>query len=255
MMTNNFIWYELMTTDVDAAQKFYGHVLGWKAMDSGQADINYRILMAKDEGIGGMMAIPIETVSMGMKPIWFGYINVPDVDKAIRQITAVGGLVQWPATDIPNVGRIARMTDPQGVGFYIMTPTGEGKSTAYAEGVSGHCSWNELRTSDGKAGLRFYSEQFGWTNTRNMDMGPMGTYHVFSAGSGDIGGMMTMSPECQTPMWLYYFCVDDIQEAMGRVVAAGGVVTFGPQQVPGGGWIIHATDPQDCKFALVGPKN
>ena len=25
----NFIWYDLMTTDVDAAQKFYGDVVGW----------------------------------------------------------------------------------------------------------------------------------------------------------------------------------------------------------------------------------
>ncbi|PRC94265.1 VOC family protein [Solimicrobium silvestre] len=254
-MTSNFIWYELLTTDIDAAAKFYSHVVGWKVVDSGQSEMDYRIWMAKEDGIGGLMSIPAEAASSGMKSCWFGYINVPDTDKAVAEIIAAGGQVQWPATDIPNVGRIARMSDPQGAGFYVMTPLGTGKSVAYAEGVPGHCSWNELRTSDGAAGLKFYSKQFGWTNISNMDMGPMGTYHVFSANTeGDIGGVMTMSPECHSPSWLYYFCVDNIDAAMARVVSAGGVVTNGPHQVPGGGWIIQGVDPQACKFALVGPK-
>lgn len=254
-MTSNFIWYELFTNDMEAAQKFYGHVVGWHTMDSGQTDKDYRILMAKDVGIGGLMAIPPDAAQQGMKPRWLGYISVPDVDKAVTAITTVGGLVQWPATNIPNVGRIARVSDPQGAEFYVMTPSGEGKSAAYAEGVPGHCSWNELHTSDGAAGLKFYSEQFGWTNTKNMDMGPMGTYHVFSVDSHeDIGGMMTMAPDCQSPAWTYYFCVDDIETAKTRVIEAGGVVVMGPHAVPGGGWIIQAIDPQECKFALVGPK-
>jgi predicted enzyme related to lactoylglutathione lyase len=256
MMTSNFIWYELFTTDVDAAQKFYSQVVGWKVTDSGQADIDYRIWMAKEVGIGGMMAMPADVAAQGMKPIWLGYINVPDVDKALAAIVAVGGQVRMPATDIPNVGRIACLTDPQGAGFYVMTPKGDGKSESYAEGVPGHCSWNELHTSDSAAGLKFYSEQFGWTNTQNMDMGPMGTYHVFSADSKqDIGGMMTMNPEDgQSPAWLYYFCVDNIDAAVARVIDARGVVTFGPHQVPGGGWVIVGIDPQQGKFALVGPK-
>jgi len=29
--SSNFVWYELMTTDTDAAEAFYGHVLGWRA--------------------------------------------------------------------------------------------------------------------------------------------------------------------------------------------------------------------------------
>jgi predicted enzyme related to lactoylglutathione lyase len=136
-----------------------------------------------------------------------------------------------------------------------MTPLGDGKSAAYAEGVPGHCSWNELHTSNGAAGLKFYTEQFGWTKSRGMDMGPMGTYHFFSADAKqDIGGMMTMAPDCPSPTWLYYFCVDNIEAAAARVVAAGGKVVNGPHEVPGGGWIIQAIDPQACKFALVGPK-
>jgi uncharacterized protein len=254
-MTSNFIWYELLTTDVDAAQKFYGDVVGWTFQDSGQESMDYRMLMAQNVGIGGMMSIPNDPGAAAMKPCWLGYISVPDVDRAIGAITALGGKVHMPATDLPNVGRIAMLSDPQGALIYIMTPTGAGESAAYAEGVPGHCSWNELHTSDGAAGLKFYTEQFGWGNPRDMDMGPMGKYHIVSGGSGgDIGGIMTMAPDTTHPSWLYYFCVDDIAAADARVKAAGGAVVMGPHEVPGGGWMIQAIDLQGGKFALVGPK-
>jgi predicted enzyme related to lactoylglutathione lyase len=253
--TSNFIWYELFTTDTVAAQKFYGHVVGWTTVDSGQADKDYQILMAKDQAVGGMLAIPKDAPNQDAKPRWLGYIHVADVDKTVSQITAVGGHVHWPATDIPDVGRIARVSDPQGVEFYVMAPKGEGKSTAYAEGVPGHCSWNELQTTSAADALKFYKEHFGWTSSRSMEMGPMGSYHVISAdGKGDMGGMMNMAPECQSPAWQFYFCVDDIDAAQARATAAGGVVLNGPHQVPGGGWIVQAKDPQDCTFALVGPR-
>jgi predicted enzyme related to lactoylglutathione lyase len=32
-----FVWYELMTTDVPEATRFYGEVIGWSVRDSGRA--------------------------------------------------------------------------------------------------------------------------------------------------------------------------------------------------------------------------
>jgi predicted enzyme related to lactoylglutathione lyase len=122
-ITSNFIWYELFTTDTAAAQKFYGQVVGWTTVDSGQADKDYQILMAKDQGVGGMLAIPKDAANQDAKPRWLGYIHVADVDKAVSQITAVGGHVHWPATDIPDVGRIARVSDPQGVLLHVHSPS------------------------------------------------------------------------------------------------------------------------------------
>ena len=34
----------------------------------------------------------------------------------------------------------------------------------------------------------------------------------------------------------------------------GGKIMHGPQQVPGGGWIVQAADPQGAAFALVGTR-
>ena len=68
------------------------------------------------------------------------------------------------------------------------------------------------------------------------------------------GGMFN-DPMSVQPHWLYYFAVADIDAAVGRVVGAGGKVNHGPQEVPGGAWIIQGVDPQGAAFALVGSRN
>ena len=61
-------------------------------------------------------------------------------------------------------------------------------------------------------------------------------------------------PPQMPPVWLPYFNVSGIDAAMAAISAQGGAVTHGPMEVPGGGWIIHGTDPQGAYFALTGPR-
>ena len=65
---------------------------------------------------------------------------------------------------------------------------------------------------------------------------------------------MKKVPDMPMPMWLYYVAVDDIDAAQKRVTDNAGVSIFGPTEVPGGMWIVHALDPQQALFAMVGPK-
>jgi uncharacterized protein len=253
-MASQFIWYELMTTDTGAAAAFYGGVLGWIANEAGPAANGYRILTMNGIAVGGLMTLPAEAAKAGMRPLWLGYIGVPDVDKSSASIVAASGAVCMPATDIPAVGRIAMLADPQGAAFYVMTPTGSGPATSFAPGKPGHGAWHELHARDGAAALGFYCGQFGWTKAQEMDMGPMGIYYLFNDGSGErLGGMMG-DAQAPRPFWLYYFCVEDIDPAHRRVTANGGAVLRGPHQVPTGEWIIQAQDPQGAPFALVGPR-
>jgi predicted enzyme related to lactoylglutathione lyase len=66
------IWYELLTPDADAAQRFYGDVVGWTVSDSGQPGMDYRILEAGDGPAGGLMQITDQMP--GMQPVWLGYV-------------------------------------------------------------------------------------------------------------------------------------------------------------------------------------
>ncbi len=248
-MSSRFIWYELLSADADAASVFYAEVVGWNIQDSGMPGGAYSILHAGSSMVGGMMTLPADAAASGMKPGWLGYVHVPDVDRAIGEIRAAGGMPLMPGTDIPGVGRFAMLADPQGAFFYVMTPASDGKSTAFSPGTIGHVGWNELHAADGEAALAFYRAQFGWEKGDEHDMGPMGKYVLFHAGGEEAGGMMTKhSPGA--PQWLFYFNVDDVTAGAARVSAAGGVVLNGPHQVPGGQWIVQCQDPQGAMFAL-----
>ncbi len=253
-MASNFIWYELITSDMDAAATFYGEVAGYSVTNSGQPGMDYRQwTLADGSFVGGMMKIPDEAAKLGMPPNWQGYIAVPDIDAAVAAIEADGGKCHMPKTVIPGVGAFAMVGDPQGASFYVMAPEGDGESTAFQPITPGHCGWNEYHGKDGDAAADFYLKHFGWTRDEPMDMGPMGKYHLFSIDGIQTGGLMTDS-NFPHPAWLYYINVDDIDAAAARVTGAGGRVLFGPQEVPGGQWILNGEDPQGAMFSLVGPR-
>jgi uncharacterized protein len=247
------IWYELMTSDPDAAQAFYTHVIGWSAgqfpgAPEGAAD--YRIFSAPDgEGVGGMMKPP----EGGPPPGWFGYIGVDDVDAAVARIQSAGGSVHMPPTDIEGVGRLAMVADPQGVVFYVMKGSSPEGSSAFKRMAPGHGEWNELVTTDDQAALDFYGEQFGWKKDGAMPMGEMGDYSFLGHDGGMIGAVMKAPPGV-TPGWNYFFRVGDIDEAKQRIEDAGGSISQGPIEVPGGDFVIYAADPQGAKFGVVGSR-
>ncbi|MGA9027682.1 MAG: VOC family protein [Steroidobacteraceae bacterium] len=254
-MTSSFIWYELLTSDPAAAARFYGEVLGWTAGDSGHPGMDYRIFSMQGVGVGGLMAFPPGAVESGMRPMWLGYVSVADVDASVARFLAAGGALHMPARDLPNVGRIAMIADPQGALLYVMTALGSGPATSFAPRKPGHGGWHELHTKDWAAALAFYRDQFGWNQVHAMDMGHMGTYLQFNFGSGPMVGGMMNDADADRPFWLYVFNVDDIDTAHGRVISNGGEVPLGPLPVPTGEWVLHARDPQGARFALVGGKH
>src|SRR4051812_50206375 len=82
-MSSHFIWYELLTTDANAAQRFYTDVVGWSVHSGTTPGMDYRHLMAPDgEGIGGMLQLTGQMKAGGGGPPWLRYIHVPDVAAA-----------------------------------------------------------------------------------------------------------------------------------------------------------------------------
>ncbi|MDT9599027.1 VOC family protein [Sphingosinicella rhizophila] len=254
--TGGFIWYELMTTEQDAAIAFYEAVVGWSASDQTMAemgDFRYTILSAGDRQIGGLMQLTDEMLGHGARPAWVGYIGVPDTDAAAKQIVAAGGSVHMGPDDIPNVGRFAMVGDPGGAVFYVMTPLPRSDVPPPAEpNELANISWHELYAGNGQeAAFDFYSRQFGWETMEMMDMGPMGQYRIFGSNGVRMGGMMDQPAEMPVSAWSFYVDVDGIDAAIDRITANGGKVAMGPHQVPGGSWIVQAFDPQGAFFALV----
>lgn len=249
MPHNQFVWYELVTSDIDAALRFYGAVLGWESRDYPGSPERYAIVSAKDEGVGGIMRLP-----EGMtQPFWLGYIATADIGEAVERFKTSGGSLHKGPWEIPSVGRLALVSDPQGAGLAFIQVASEQPGRAFDQHKPGHGNWHELHTTDPAAAFAFYAEQFGWSKGEAMDMGPMGTYQIFKSGDPQIGGMLK-AQDGQPPGWLYYFGTESIRAAVDRIGGAGGTVLREPAEVPGGAFIIHAKDPQGALFALVGPR-
>ena len=248
-----FVWYELMTTDVDAADAFYRAVIGWSAQDWGPPDMRYIVMSAGEKMVAGVMPLPAEVRAAGGRPNWYGYIGTDDVDTATQRVSQAGGAVHRAPADIPSVGRFSVVADPQGAVFMLFKPSGEDNSPA-ASGTPGHVGWRELFASNWQSALDFYAAQFGWSKADAMDMGPLGTYQLFAAGGEPIGGMMNKPDEIPSPVWQFYFNVAEADAAAARVSEHGGRILSGPRQVPGGSWILQCMDPQGAMFALVAGK-
>ena len=263
----DFIWYELITSDADAAAEFYGKIVGWKSTASEQPDMDYRMFsMDGEQPVAGLMAMTPDMASGGAKPGWLGYIEVDNVDKMAASVADGGGTVSMEPKDIADVGRFALVADPQGAPFFVMRGLSdeESLSFSYDQPRMGHCAWNELSTTNPAAAKHFYGQRFGWVQDGEMDMGPLGKYeflrHAGRApegspmGAGMIGAVMPKMPEMPVSAWTFYFRVPDIDAAVERICANGGTITQEPMEIPGGDFSMNAIDPQGAHFALVGAR-
>ena len=256
--TGDFIWYELMTSDADAAKDFYDAVVGWEIGEGAAEFQGYRMINSDGGFAGGVLPITDEMRQHGARPTWLGYLHVSDVDSAVASIEGDGGTALM-THDIPNVGRIAMVTDPQGAPFYVMKPTPpandpNARSDVFSVDRPRHVRWNELSTTDPEAAVDFYRSQFGWGQEGAMPMGEMGDYRFIQSGGDTIGAVMRKPPQLPASTWTYYFGVEDIDRAAEAVTSGGGQVVNGPMEIPGGEFALNAIDPQGAAFGLVGPR-
>jgi hypothetical protein len=253
----DFIWYELMTPDAEGSKAFYDALVGWNFGEAAAEYNGYRMINRSDGGFaGGVLPLTDEMQQHGARPMWLGYILVPDVDSALREIEQAGGKGYMGPHDIPNVGRIAMVADPQGAPFYIMKPIPPAgrenePSDVFSPSEQQRVGWNELNTTDPVAARDFYGEQFGWDTSDFMDMGEMGEYRFIDHHGTRVGALCGVMAG-QPPKWRFYFRVPSIGAAKETAEQKGGTIRMGPHQVPTGDWILIGSDPQGAEFALVG---
>lgn len=249
-----FVWYELMTTDLEAANAFYGEVVGWRTRGASMPGSRYTLFTAGDVSAAGLIDLPQDAQMHGAAPQWVGYVSVDDVDAAAHHVKELDGTVYVPPTDIADVSRFSVVADPQMATFILVKWRDAGRQLLIQSGALGHVGWHELLTIDWERAFAFYREIFGWQKAA-ADAGPTGTYLQFSAEWQTIGGMFNKPATAPASFWLYYFNVADIGAALDRVRAGRGKILEGPNDIPGGGRVARCTDPQGAMFALIGKQS
>ena len=104
-----FVWYDLMTTDPDAAQSFYTELIGW-GTQAWDGPMPYTMWTNHNVPLGGVVTLPEEAKQAGAPPHWLAYIQIPNVDETVTTAEQNQGKVVVPAQDIPKVGRFAGMS-------------------------------------------------------------------------------------------------------------------------------------------------
>ena len=109
-------WHGLLTTNSGDATEFYTSLLGLERGET-MAPMDYTLLRSEGAEVLGVMQI---TPDMGeVPPNWSIYFAFHDVDTAVAQVLSLGGSAIVPPADIPEIGRFAVLTDPQGAVFSI----------------------------------------------------------------------------------------------------------------------------------------
>ena len=177
-------------------------------------------------------------MEVGLDVHWTPYIACADVDATAARAIAAGGIVTTgqPA-DVPGIGRIAPILDPEKSIFVAFAPTADGTAPPYEPGRFG---WERLRTADVAAAAEFYAATFGWQVTVGEGGGVV-----------DACGLRVaeLVPDVATSGWLPSVRVERLAEACDRIVARGGAAEE-PVLWAGTAGYALVRDPQGVAFAV-----
>lgn len=251
-------WFELSVADPDAALAFYEAVADWRVAPSpipGQGED--RIAEADGTPVAGIRrAMPGAPGLSG----WTVHFATRDVDAMIARVVDLGGRIRSGPVDIPQVGRVALVSDPQDVVFAVMNTPSPGERRAFGPvplGTArtlGHGVWTELATPDPEAALAFYGALFGWETLGAMPMGAMGAYTFIGRGDLRPGAVMSSATTGAPARWNWYIHVADIDAALATVRGHGGTVLQGPDPIPGGSHSANIADLAGNRLGLAGPR-
>ena len=236
-------WVDMGTTDVPGALRFYGQLLGWEGQDMGEESGHYTIV-SRD----GKQVAAISPAQDPGPPRWTTYINVDDIDAVGKVVPDAGGQVVFGPIDVMSQGRMAIFSDATGA-FIAAWQAGD-HIGAQLVNETGALYWNELATSDLAKAKDFYGSVFGWT------FGGSDEYAEVRVDDRPVAGIMPRPADMPAEVpdhWLPYFGVDDVDASAAQAKALGGMVVFGPADIPETGRFATLVDPQGAVFAIFKP--
>ena len=244
-----FCWHEVGVRNPDQAKQFYTSLFGWQTRDNDMGEHGvYTLLLIDGQDIGGLYSLNHEMFA-GVPPHWLPYIAVADINASTEAARNLGAKINMGPMDVPDVGRMTMLQDPQGAHFALYE-AGKHRGEAKLGAVPGRFCWNELATSDTAAATSFYTQLFGW-KTHLQQMGPM-EYTTWVL-AGPVGGMMPLPAELAgaPPYWMTYVAVDGCDASAAKAVELGGSVHLQPTDLPGVGRFAVIADPDGAVFSII----
>ena len=235
-------WVDLSTSDLEGAKEFYGALLGWEYLDNESA-------MYSQALVDGKVVAGIYRGEGARPTAWNMYLAVSSADEAAARAVELGGTQALEPFEIPGVGRMAWLQDPQGAHVALMEQRGHiGATLVNGPGLF---SWAELVTTDLEGARAFYGGLFPELEWPALDL-PTGRHYIPSLAERPVAGFMSVPPGAPLmSYWLAYFGVEDLDIAAQRGEQLGGAVMVPPTKINDllGSFAV-LSDPQGGMFAL-----
>ncbi len=221
-----FVWFDLLTEDVQAAKKFYGKLFGWRFAASDQ-DPDYLVIYSGDRPIGGIAAHENKDPKV-QESLWMASLSVEDVDLAISTVKARRGKVLDGPFDVKDRGRMAVIRDPEGAVLVLLRATGGDPPDAGTS--AGEWMWVDLFTRDGRAANVFYGALAGY-KAQTVKTGGDHSYNLLTRNGRAFAGVVELRWEEVESNWLPYVRVDDLGETIRRATKLGGILILRHENV------------------------
>jgi predicted enzyme related to lactoylglutathione lyase len=237
------VWYELVTTDLESAKRFYGGLFGWTFRDVESRGGRYTVASRDGERVGGIFqprdASPVNPSQ------WLTYFSVASVDDSARAGVERGAQVVVRPADLPDRGRTALLLDPEGAAFALIRPTG-GDPPAREPPVDAWL-WVELWCHSPEAAGRFYGGLFD-LQPRVLDF--VGAqYVVLERAEHSYAGLIQLLDDVR-PNWLPVVRVGDAEAVATRAGELGGRVALSPAEASPPGSAAIVVDPSGAAVGV-----
>jgi uncharacterized protein len=234
-----FIWHDLLTTDIEQAKGFYGELLGWEIETWKPGEVDYPMIKANGQQHGGFGPLEGDGASH-----WIGHVFVENVDQAVAAAQREGGTLRGEPGGHPEVGSWATIVDPEGAEISAFKPNYDSPAPA------GVFLWEELHARDVDLAKSFYGSVFGWT-AEDMDMGEAGNYTLFKKADGENAAGL-FQPQGPT-QWVPYLAADDVEATFAKAKELGAQTFLEPTDVETVGRFAVLADPTGATFGLFKP--
>jgi len=239
-------WVDLSVPDLQRGLDFYGAVLGWTFVDSGEEYGHYTMCQVAGRNAAGISP----PMGEAQPSFWTLYLATSDVDATVKLAADAGGTVIMAPMDVPDTGRMAICADPTG-GVFGLWQAGRHIGAEVAN-EPGSLVWEDARLTDVAAGRAFYSTLFPYTfgEVPGLDLADYGTLDLDGRPVGGLGGLFGAAGA--PSHWLVYFGVESTDGAVAAATERGAAVVSAPEDSPFGR-MATLKDPFGAFFAVHQP--
>ncbi|WP_031485341.1 VOC family protein [Maridesulfovibrio frigidus] len=241
--SGKFVWFDLFTTDINAASNFYHALFGWGFQDTSTANPDVKTVFQNGKPIANMINRSTKSESSQ----WLSYMSVPDVDSAVVIVQNNNGSVYKDSKEFPDRGKVAIILDPQKAAVALLTSsTGDPQDGNFIPNRWLGC---ELWTTDVDMAVSFYQKLAGY-EVNLVDVHAKVEYRMLFSDGKRRAGVVSIPWKDITPEWVPYILVEDVLQTTAKALELGGKILISPDMSVKEGHIAILSDPTGAVFGI-----